>query len=129
VMDSDNTELVLQVGVKDYLISNQFVSKIFAQVAQEPDVKRVYDDLFREEGSEIYLKPASLYFPTLPVTLPFGDCIAAAQLRAEVCFGYRLAADAADLGKAHGIHIIPAKTEQVTLNLGDCLITLAENES
>ena len=129
VMDSDNTELVLQVGVKDYLISNQFVSKIFAQVAQEPDVKRVYDDLFREEGSEIYLKPASLYFPQLPVTLPFGDVMAAAQLRAEVCFGFRLAADAGDLGKGHGIHIIPAKTEQVTLNAGDCLITLAENES
>ncbi|MBN2361678.1 MAG: hypothetical protein JXR83_19655 [Deltaproteobacteria bacterium] len=129
VMDSDNADLVLQVGVRDYLVSNQFVSKIFAQVAQEPDVKRVYDDLFQEQGSEIYLKPAALYFPQLPVTLPFGDCVAAAQLRGEICFGYRLAVDAADAARGHGIHIIPNKCQPVTLGAGDFLITLAEDES
>jgi hypothetical protein len=128
IMDSENTELVLQVGVKDYLISTQFVSKIVAQVAQEPDVKRVYDDLFREEGSEIYLKPAGLFFAQLPVTVQFGDCVTAAQQRGEVCFGYRLAAEEANSAKAHGIHIIPNKTEQVTLRPGDSLITLAEDE-
>lgn len=129
IMESENTELVLKVGVKDYLISNQFVSKIFAQVAQEPDVKRVYDDLFREEGSEIYLKPVELFFGQLPVTVQFGDCITAAQMRSEICFGYRLAAEEADPDKAHGIHIIPNKASQVTLGPGDSLITLAEDDS
>ena len=129
VMDSDNAELVLHVGVKDYLISNQFVSKIFAQVAQEPDVKRVYDDLFCEEGSEIYLKPADVFFAQVPVTVPFGDCVTAAQLRGEVCFGYQIAADSGNAEKNHGIRIIPNKNEQVTLGPNDCLITLAEDEA
>lgn len=129
VMDSENADLVLQVGVRDYLISNQFVSKIFAQVAQEPDVKRVYDELFREEGSEIYLKPVELFFAQLPITLQFGDCVTAAQMRGEVAFGYKLASEEGDNAKMHGIHLIPKKTEQLTLSPGDCLITLAENES
>ena len=46
IVESENTELVLKAGVKDFLISNQFVSKIFAQVADDPDVMQVYDDLF-----------------------------------------------------------------------------------
>ncbi len=129
VMDSENAELVLQVGVRDYLISNQFVSKIFAQVAQEPDVKRVYDELFREEGSEIYLKPVELFFAGLPVTLEFGDCVTAAQMRSEVCLGYKLASEEGRADKKHGIHIIPNKAEQVTLGPRDCLITLAEDET
>ncbi|MBT6726388.1 MAG: hypothetical protein HOA75_06445 [Deltaproteobacteria bacterium] len=33
IVNSENTELIVQVGVKDFLISNQFVSRIFAQVA------------------------------------------------------------------------------------------------
>lgn len=129
VMDSDNIELVLKVGVRDFLISNQFVSKIFAQVGQEPDVMRVYDDLFKEEGSEIYIKPVELYFAQVPITVQFGDCVTAAQARREVCFGYKLLSEAEDFDKARGIHIIPKKNEQVTFNPGDCLITLAEDES
>jgi Castor and Pollux, part of voltage-gated ion channel/Calcium-activated potassium channel slowpoke-like RCK domain len=129
VMDSENIELVLQVGVKDYLISNQFVSKIFAQVAQEPDVMRVYDDLFQEEGSEIYIKPVELYFSQLPISLRFGDCVAAAQARGEVCFGYNVSSEKSGADKTHGIHILPRKDEQITLNAGDRLIALAEDES
>ncbi len=62
IVNSENTELIVQVGVKDFLISNQFVSRIFAQVALEKDVMHVYDDLFQKEGSEIYIKPIDLYF-------------------------------------------------------------------
>jgi len=129
VMDSDNAELVLEVGVKDYLISNQFVSKIFAQVAQEPDIMRVYDDLFREEGSEIYLKPVELYVEQVPATLSFGDWVTAALARGEICFGYRLADASGAPEQGHGIHIIPPKSATVTLGPGDSLITLAEDES
>ncbi|MCA9522644.1 MAG: hypothetical protein KC609_16820, partial [Myxococcales bacterium] len=62
VMESDNQDLVSRVGVDDFIISNRLVSMIFAQISEEHDMKRVYDDLFSEDGSEIYLKPASLYF-------------------------------------------------------------------
>ena len=46
IVESENTELVLKAGVKDFLISNQFVSKIFAQVAEDPDVKNIVSKNF-----------------------------------------------------------------------------------
>ena len=46
---TENNELIVLVGVKDFLISSKFVSRIFAQVALEKDVKRVYIDLFQKE--------------------------------------------------------------------------------
>jgi len=49
------------------------VSEIVAQVSQEPDLKRFYDDIFDEHGCEIYVKPAGLYFAELPQVVSFAD--------------------------------------------------------
>ena len=46
---------------------------MMAQISEDPDVNLVYEDLFREDGSEIYLKPAWLYFENLPAELSFAD--------------------------------------------------------
>jgi len=129
VMDSDNIELVVQSGVKDFLISNQFVSKVFAQVSQEPDVMRVYDDLFQPEGSEIYIKSAGLYFADLPIEVRVADVMMAAQLRNEVCFGLKIAAEETDTEREFGVHIIPDREERFTLTAKDRLIVLAEDET
>ena len=61
IIDSEETDLVIKAGVKDFLLNNQFVSKILAQVSQEPDVMPIYRDLFSVDGSELYIKPISLY--------------------------------------------------------------------
>ncbi len=128
VMDSENIDLVLQTGVKDFLISNQFVSKIFAQVSQEPHVMRVYDNLFSPEGSEIYLKKADLYFPISPVNVSFADCLHAAQKRGEVCFGVRIAEEERNPEKNYGVYLIPKQNESFFLSSQDELIVLADNE-
>jgi ion channel POLLUX/CASTOR len=129
VMDSDNAELVVQSGVNDFLISNQFVSKVCAQVSQDPDVMRVYDDLFSPEGSEIYIKPVHLYFATLPAEVSFADVMLAAQLRGEVCFGHKVGAEEGDANKSYGVHLIPRRDERLRLVAGDALIVLAEDET
>ena len=130
IVESENTELVLKAGVKDFLISNQFVSKIFAQVADDPDVMQVYDDLFSEEGSEVYVKPISLYFKEFEnEEISFADCMLAAQQRSEVCFGVKIRAEEFDSSKSFGIYLIPNKNTKYRFQPGDSLITLAEDES
>lgn len=132
IVNSENTELVVQVGVKDFLISNQFVSRIFAQIAMEADVMRVYEDLFSEEGSEVYVKHAQLYFDfgdQDEVEVSFGECVLAAQQRQEVCFGIKLAREQRDASRLFGIHIIPRKDHAFRLSRTDALIVLAEDES
>lgn len=41
----------------------------------------MYEDLFQESGSEIYLKPVTFYFEELPRRVRFAALIAAAQVR------------------------------------------------
>ena len=95
-----------------------------AQVSEEPEVFDIYEDLFKAEGSEIYLKPLSLYLADWDGRpLPFADLFKAAQVRGEICFGVRR------VGGDEGVFIIPPKDRLFELGLADQLIVLAEDES
>ncbi|WP_414585944.1 CASTOR/POLLUX-related putative ion channel [Scytonema sp. PCC 10023] len=130
IIDSEDTDLVIKAGVKDFLLTNQLVSKILAQVSQEPDVMSIYRDLFSVEGSELYIKPISLYFPTEQLAkLTFADCVKAAQKRDELCIGIKVNALAQDKEKNFGIDLVPSLDKQLNLTFNDALITLAEDET
>ena len=132
VMDSDNIDIILNSGVEDFMVSNQFVSQIMAQVSEEPLALDVYDDLFQAEGSEMYIKPASYYFDFADketITIPYGECVQAAQLRSEVVLGVQINKDQKNKRKMFGINLIPNKNDLFTLSKKDGLIALAEDES
>ena len=129
VLDSSNRELVSHAGVNDFIISNRMVSMIFAQISEEADIQRVYGNLFAEEGSEIYVKPTSLYFDELPVTCRFGDLMRVAQKRdEEICIGFKLKALENDGEANYGVKLIPPKDEEVTLGEGDGLVVVSEDD-
>lgn len=129
VMDSENVEIMQHAGVKDFIISNQFVSKILAQISQEPQVSGVYDILFKAEGSEIYLKTLDLYLAELPAKVCFADLMLAAQQRKEVCFGVRKNGGPVMNGTSGEFFIIPDKDTIFELGEDDQLITLAIDET
>ncbi|NEQ36893.1 MAG: hypothetical protein F6K40_11635 [Okeania sp. SIO3I5] len=128
--DSEETDLVIKAGVQDFLLSNQFVSKILAQVSQEPGVMLVYRDLFSAEGSEMYIKPIELFFPPEKVgKLSFADCVFAAQSRDEICLGVKIVSQAKDRDNNFGIYLAPSLDTEFSLTLADELITIAEDET
>jgi hypothetical protein len=129
VADSENIEVIQEAGVKDFLISNQFVSKIYAQVSEEPDVLMIYDDLFSEEGSEVYVKPVSRFLKGIPESITFGELCAAAIKRNETCFGVRLKSEETDITKNFGIYVNPPKSKVFSLTEDDWLITLSEDDT
>ncbi len=129
VADSENIEVIQEAGVKDFLISNQFVSKIYAQVSEEPDVLMIYDDLFSEEGSEVYVKPVSRFLKYIPESITFGELCAAAIKRNETCFGVRLKSEETDITKNFGIYVNPPKSKVFSLTEEDWLITLSEDDT
>ena len=132
VMDSDNIDIILNSGVEDFMVSNQFVSQIMAQVSEEPLALDGYDDLFQADGSELYIKPASFYFSfegKESITIPYGECVQAALLRNEVIIGLQINSDQKDQNKMFGINLIPAKNKEFTLRKEDGLIALAEDET
>ena len=129
IINSENTDLVVQAGVKDFLLSNQFVSKILAQVSQDPDVMNIYDELFQAKGSELYLKPISLYLSSEQLSkVSFGDCVLAAQSRKELCMGIRIASEATSKDKMFGIRLIPHVSTEFHLTVDDKLIVLAKDD-
>lgn len=128
VMEVENAELIMETGARDFIIPHRFGSKILAQLSQEPQVKKIYDKLFHLHGCHIYVKPANLYFEELPITKSFANCMKAAQMRGEVCFGLRLA-QSDNLDSSSQIHLLPYKNEIFDLREGDGLITLAHQRS
>lgn len=128
VLNSDNQDLIIQTDVDDFIISNKLITMILAQLSEQPEIKKLYDDIFQEDGSEIYVKPAHLYFDTLPITLSFASILAQARKREEICLGLRWG----DLSKDHeqnfGVKLNPEKDKMITLNENDFLVVLAENE-
>ena len=129
VLDSNNHALIHQAGVNDFIVSNRMVSMIFAQMSEEPGIKKVYDDLFQEDGSEIYVKPIDLYIDSFPTKVQFADLMKLAQQRdEEACIGIKIAADTNDAGKNYGVKLIPPKDEFFELQQGDALVVVAEDE-
>jgi len=129
VLDNENRDLIHQAGVDDFIISDRLVSMVFAQLSEQPRMQRVYDDLFSEAGSEIYVKPASLYFDTLPVDVRYADLMKVAQGRnGEVCIGYKLQALERDAKRNYGVRLVPPKDTAVRIGPGDALVVVAEDD-
>ena len=128
ILDSQNYPLVARAGVKDVIISNRLVSMIVAQISECKRIKQVYDDIFQEEGSEVYLKPASLYFDQFPIDVSFADLISIAQARGEICIGLKIKDDEANPRRNNGVRLIPDKNKHFTLKPEDSLVVLAEDE-
>jgi len=129
VMDSSNQNLISRVGVKDFVISNRVISMLIAQMSEEARIKDVYDILFKEDGSEIYLKPLSVYFESIPEEMTFADCMAIAQKREEVCLGIKIKALEDDADKNFGVKLIPEKGTKYSFTADDCLVVLSEDET
>jgi hypothetical protein len=128
ILDSQNYPLVARAGVKDIIISNRLVSMIVAQISESKKIKHVYDDIFQEDGSEVYLKPASLYFDQFPIKASFADLISIAQARCEICIGLKIKDDEANPKMNNGVKLIPDKNKFFTLRPEDSLVVLAEDE-
>lgn len=129
LIESENQALAASTGVHDFVVSSRLVSMLLAQISEEPGMSAVYQSLFDEAGSEIYLKPASLYCDDLPRPLTFADLADLAQQRGEVCLGVKLKAreDRQDLN--YGITLAPPKGSRWELSASDALVVLAEDGS
>jgi len=129
VLDSDNLELINQTGINDAIISTNMVSKIIAQAAEEPDILQVYDELFQEDGSEIYLKPLNYYTDSNGLQTTFGELLDLVAQRDEICLGYRIMSNSLSAETGFGVVVNPPKDKQVLIGPDDFLIVLAEDEN
>jgi voltage-gated potassium channel Kch len=125
ILDIQNRELATVAEADDFIVSNTLVSLMVAQVAENPHLIEVFDELFSAGGCELYLKPATEYVRAGEV--PFGLLCEAGLRRGQVVIGYRLASRARDPGAAFGIVVNPSKRAKLKVGEGDSVIVIAEN--
>jgi voltage-gated potassium channel Kch len=125
MLDVRNRELAQVTQADDFIVSDRLVSLLISQIAENAALKAVFDELFRAEGSEIYLKPAGDYV-TLGTPLTFYTVLESARRRGEVAIGYRLKAEADLPAQAYGVHLNPVKSAALELSVHDRVIVLAE---
>lgn len=126
ILDVRNQALAQVARPDDFVISEQLISLMLAQVAEQKSINAVLTDLFSPEGSEIYLKPACNYV-TLERPVNFYTVIEAARQRGESAIGYRCKADANNAARAYGTVLNPVKDDFIQFQPQDTIILLAES--
>jgi voltage-gated potassium channel Kch len=126
MLDVRNRALAHVTRADDFIVSGKLVSLTMSQLAENPGLRPVFDDLFDEAGSEVYLKPAANYVK-VGEPVDFYTVVESARRRGEVAFGYRLISLAEDPSKAYGVVINPDKAAAVTFSEDDRIVVLAED--
>ena len=124
INDEANRRVAQVTQADDFVVSNQLISLLMAQLSENPNLSRVFEALFDPEGSEIYLKPASLYLMSNTIA-NFATVIAAARSRGETAIGYRLASGR-HKPPGYGVVLNPDRTAELTTSDEDQVIVLAE---
>ncbi|MBL0372760.1 hypothetical protein JJB09_12030 [Rhizobium sp. KVB221] len=124
MIDVRNRELAEVSRADDFVVSNKLVSLMLAQAAENEYMAQIFGSLLDEDGSEIYLRPASDYV-ALDQPMDFYTVTMAAVKRGEIAIGYRRKG-AGDSGrKLGGVVINPNKSDQFSFSADDRIVVLA----
>ena len=126
VLDSRNRELARSTSADDFIVSDELLSLLLAQISEEAALADVLTGLFDSDGSEIYLRPAADYVAEGSHT-SFSTVVDAARRRGETAIGYRSAADSGSADGTHGIRVNPPKSSTREWAAADKVIVLAED--
>ena len=127
VLDVRNRELVNVTRADDFVVSDKLNSLMLSQVSENKDLSNVFEDLFRSEGSEVYLKPASDYVE-LRKPVNFYTVVESARRRGEIAIGCRLLSRFDEDALEQGVIVNPEKSKLITFFEEDKIIVLAEDD-
>jgi K+/H+ antiporter YhaU regulatory subunit KhtT len=124
ILEIANRDLAAIAEADDFIVSNTLISLMVSQVAENPHLVDVFDELFNAGGYELYVKPATHYVREGKTT--FATVCEAALRRDEIAIGYRRAASASD-PESWGVVVGPRKQAVIELGPKDKIIVLAED--
>lgn len=125
MLDIKNQQLADKHHVDDFIVSDQIISLVMAQLSENKELASIFEDIFDAEGNEIYLKPASNY-AKLEVPVNFYEISDVALQKKEIAIGYRKMKNTSEL-KNFGIVLNPKKSDKITLSAEDKVIVISED--
>ncbi len=126
MLDVKNKTLAEIAKADDFIVSDKLTSLLISQLSENKHLKSVFDILFEEEGSEIYLKPIGNYIKT-GEDVNFYTILESAAQKKEIAIGYRLNRNANDAEKGYGVVVDPKKDEMIKYDDKDKVIVISEN--
>jgi len=125
MFDLKNRRLAEVTKADDFIISENLISLMISQLSENKNLKYVFDELFKSDGSEIYLKPATDYIKA-GETVNFYTIIESASRKNETALGYKVAKFAHNAEEGYGVYLNPLKSKNITITSEDKIIVLAE---
>ncbi|HOZ31159.1 MAG TPA: hypothetical protein PLL66_09595 [Bacteroidales bacterium] len=126
MLDIRNRDLASVTKVNDFIISDKIISLMMSQISENKHLMRVFEDLLRSEGSEIYLKPAENYI-NKNTEIDFYTVVESAKRRNEIAIGYKIAKLSNDSTQSFGVVVNPDKSLKISFDIEDKIIVLAED--
>lgn len=127
LIDPNNVELGRRGDSDEFIVSQQLISLLLAQLSESPHLVDVFADLFDGAGTAVALHPAERYVESGETD--FDAVIAEVRNWGVVAVGYRAAAAHGRPGTlAGGIRINPPKSERITFAPGDMIAVIVNTK-
>ena len=122
-----NQGLAQDTMADDFVISRNIASLMMAQIAENRELKDVFESLLDQEGFETYIKRAGYYVDVAGgKEIDLFSLADAVAEKGEVFIGYKLGGNENNSPVLNPTKMIDGKRATVTLSPGDELIVLAE---
>jgi Trk K+ transport system NAD-binding subunit len=120
LLDSRDVHLARLEHSDDFVVSERLTSLMMSQLAENPELRLVFDDLFSPTGTQLTLEPASDY-AQLGTELSYAQLIADGIAAAGIVIGWRTAAPD---GAGMTARLNPAKSDLIVFGAADQVIVL-----
>lgn len=125
ILDSRTKSLLSVANCKGYIMSNQIISSVVAQVSEDKDINAVLKEMLTAEGSETYIRSVSRYIDFKKEhEMSFWDISLRARQYREVVVGFK----PENLDFKQASHLIvnpPNKSVNRKWAPGDMIVTFA----
>lgn len=116
ILDSRRAELARVANADDLVVSDNLAALLAAQLAENPALAPVFEDLFDADGATLNVRPLTQY-ANRGTTVRYVDLVAYARGLGETVIGIR--------STESGVLLNPAKSSTYTVQAGDGLIVIS----
>lgn len=123
INDVSNKSLLDVSSYEDFVISNQFISKMMTQIITNRSIEQIIRQITDINHTNIALLPIGNYIKQgKPYT--FSTLVESAARKGHTALGLQIAKDRFSLSKNHGVHLNPDKKAENLFEEGDKVIVL-----
>ena len=123
-----NQQLAQDSMASDFVISRNIASLMMSQIAENRELRQIFETLLSSEGFEVYIKPARYYFNIQPgQAIDFYSLQDAVAEKGEIFLGYKRRTAEGDTITLNPVKLQYGKKTEMVFREDDELVVLAES--